>query len=186
MFKEAAEVLIKLWTSWSLLIGANLVFVLLWFVPLSPVLDKGVQQILNNYRGYIGFGALVLVLVTTVRIVIASTLFASNMISVWNKRRPRIKANKKEQEINLLRLPYLEGSNRELLKTLLENKQQQFSMPASNDQSWLGTYADIVTSSIGIPYIEYKIKPWVWKYLNANPSVLELEETGENETSSQA
>ncbi|MBK8117988.1 MAG: superinfection exclusion B family protein [Sulfuritalea sp.] len=183
MLKDAAEVVSKLWASWSLLLGATLVFGLLWFAPITLVLDKDVLQVFNKYRGHIGFAALVLVLVTSVRTVIALALFASHKVFEWHKRQPRLKAIEKEQKAVLLRIQYLEMANREFLKFLIDKKQQQFSLPNNgNDHSWVGDYADVVMASIGVPYTEYKIKPWIWKY-KPNPSALEVEAVESKSTS---
>ena len=71
--------------------------------------------------------------------------------------------------------------------SLIDKKQQQFKLPNNRDDySWLGAYADVVRAAIGIPYTEYKIKPWVWKHLKTHSSVLELDKTGENKTAPRA
>jgi len=187
MLKDIAEVISKLWTSWSLLIGTTLVFGLLWLVSSSSILNNEVLQVFNKYRGYIGFAALVLVLVTSARIMIALVVAASHKISDLNKRRPRLKAIEERQKTVLRRIPYLEKTNRELLKSLIDKKQQQFTLPHNgNDYSWVGAYADVVMADMGIPYTEYKSNRGVWKYLNSNLSVLEVEEQGENKSEPQA
>ena len=187
MIKDISETVSKLWTSWSLLIGATLVFGLLWLLPLSSVLNNEVLELYNKYRGYIGFVALVLLLITLAKILIAAVTITSNKITDWNKGRPSRKANKKRQDTALLRIQYLEKNQRELLKSLIDERQQQFTLPNDgSDYSWIRAYADVVMADIGVPHTEYKIKPRVWKYLTSNLSVLDAEETYETKSNSQA
>lgn len=168
------------------MVGATLVFVLLWLIPLTSILNNEILLVYNKYRGYIGFIALVLLLITLVRILITLIVTTSHKFTDWSKGRPRRKAIEKTQNRILRRIPYLDKNQREFLKSLINNKQQQFTLPRDNDNSWIGEYADVLMADIVIPDTEYKIKPWVWKYLNNNISVLDVEEIDETKQRSQA
>ncbi len=181
MVKCITEAFYRLWASWSLLVGATFVFCALWLLPYTSLLDNEVLSEYNTYRGYIGLIALVLVLITSARIIIAVVMTISYKLSGWFKGKPRRKAIKKKRDTTLRRIQYLEDEQKEMLKSLIEKKQQVFSLPKnSNDYSWLDAYADVVVAEMGIPETEYKFKPWVWKYLKNNMAILNVENADEN------
>lgn len=186
MLRDIGDIASKIWSSWSLLIGAALVCVLLSVLPVASFLDRDTLLIFNKYRGYIRVAALVFGVITFVRILIALAVASWSKISTWGKMRPRLKSLKKDQQITLLRLPYLESSKRELLHALVAKNQQRFTLPnEGNDNNWLTAYAEIVLAAMGFPYTEYKIKPWVWKYLKRNPSILDSKPSKEVKHESQ-
>ena len=72
------------------------------------------------------------------------------------------------------RIPYLEKHQKEMLKDLLNSGQQEFVVSKDGvDHSWLGAFADVIFADLGVPKTEYRVKSWVWAYLNRNANILD-------------
>ncbi len=188
MWKQVAEVILKAWENWSILVGAAIVLVALWFAPDVIQLNEETSVVFKEFHGYIGFAAVVLVLIILVRLLIVVVLRLSRYISDWRNNQSRRERANAQHDVVLQRLPYLESRNLEFLQTLLNTGEEEFVVPNDDgkDWSWLSAYADVTLADIGIPHTKYRIKPWVWKYLRQNPSVLAIQEVQQCDTKPKA
>jgi hypothetical protein len=154
--------------SWGFLITLSLAFTALWLAPDDWLLDASVAAVRNQYKGQIGFLAIVFVLLLGSRMVVATPAYirflANRLLDVYSQRREQHNYRTKI----LKRLSRLEEPERNLLFDMFNSRQRILALPSNDPHLTKLFNAGFITfreHEAGMSTFE--IHKWVWKELPA-------------------